>query len=235
VRIALAALVVIAATGCGGSARNGPTIFAASSLTDVFSKLDGDASYNFGGSDALAFQIEQGAPADVFASASPAETEALREKGLIERPRVFAHNRLVVIVPRDNPAGVGSWRDLARKDVSLVLAAPSVPAGDYARTALARLGITPGSVVSEEPDVRGVLTKVSLGGADAGIVYRTDARAGADHVREIPLPAHAQPNIDYTIAATVEAPSPDRASEFIDLVLGTDGRAALSNAGFELP
>ena len=231
----LGATALLLVAGCGDSASNRPAVFAASSLTDVFSTLDENATYNFGGSDTLAFQIEEGAPADVFASASTKEADELFHQGVVEQPRVFARNRLVVVVPRDNPAGIRTARDLARTDVDLVLAQPGVPAGDYAREALATLAITPGSVVSEEPDVRGVLTKVALGGADAGIVYRTDASSSPGDVRSIPITARAQPDIEYAVAVVRDGPHPPEARDFVDLVLGPSGRAALTNAGFDLP
>jgi molybdate transport system substrate-binding protein len=241
--IAVAAIVLVAAS-CGGSGDR-LTVDAASSLTEVFQQLDPKARFNFGGSDELAFQIEQGAKTDVYASASTKYPEQLAAKGLVEPPRVFATNTLVLIVPRSNAAQIESLGGLMKAGVKLVLAAPGVPAGDYARKTLARycksIFLPEGAhcprakVVSEEPDVKGVVAKIALDEADAGFVYATDARAAGGKVRAISVPALLQPPIRYSIAVLRRAPHRDDAERFVRLVLGSSGRAALRRAGFGVP
>lgn len=239
------AVVALVLAGCGGSGKPRITVFAASSLTEVFRQLDPEARYNLGGSDELAFQIEQGASADVYAAASTSYPEQLAAKGLAERPQVFATNRLGLIVPNANPAGIRSLGGLMTDGVKLVLAAPGVPVGDYARKAIAlyckSIFIPRGShcprakVVSEEADAKSVVAKIALDEADAGFVYVTDAKAAADKVRLIAVPAQLQPPISYAIAVLKEAQHRDEAKRFVELVLGPKGRAALRSAGFGLP
>ena len=234
--VAAAALASVA--GCGDddaqAAGAPPTVFAASSLSEALPAIDGAARYSFGGSDTLALQIRQGAPADVFASASPRYTQQLFEEGLVERPATLASNRLTVIVPRGNPAGISTAADLAEPGVRLVLAAKGVPAGDYTREALRTLGLEAAlrNVVSEEPDVKDVVGKVALGQADAGVVYATDARAAGDRVREVTVPERAQPDIRYEIAVVASAARPDAARAFVARATGPEGRRALARAGF---
>lgn len=231
----LTAALALAVPANAGTARI--VVFAAASLTEAFPRIDARARYSFGGSDQLALQIRQGVPADVFASASPKYTQDLFARGLVERPRTFALNRLVVIVPRSNPAGIASVRDLARHGVRLVLASPSVPIGRYARQVLARLGLTAalGNVVSDEQDVKGVVAKVALAEADAGIVYRTDVRAVAGKVRAVPIPARGQPVVRYEIAVVKASRHVAAARAFLVRVLGEVGRGHLAAAGFLLP
>ena len=239
--LALPALVlVLAGGGCGGSsgaAGGRLTVLAASSLTDVLPRIDPDAAYSFGGSDELAFQVEQGAPADVYLAASPKYPARLRAKGLVERPRVFATNELVLVVPRANRAGIRSVRDLMHGSPKVVLAAEGVPAGDYARRALAALGLerVVTRAASQEPDVRSVLAKVALGEADAGFVYRSDARSAGSKVRTIALPAAAEPVVRYELAIVRASRSRDEADAFVARVLGPVGRRELRRAGFGLP
>lgn len=212
-------------------------VYAASSLTEVFPRIDTQPRYDFAGSDQLALQIEQGAPADVFASASPKYTQELFRRRLVERPRTFAKNRLVLIVPRSNPAHLRSVFDLRRPDVKLVLAAASVPIGKYARQVLARLGLTGSlrNVVSEEQDVKGVVGKVVLGEADAGLVYVTDVRPVAGKVRALAVPARGQPTVRYEIAVVASSRHKLLARAFVVRVLGEVGRGHLAAAGFLLP
>jgi molybdate transport system substrate-binding protein len=233
VRAALAALAVVAlVAGCGGdSTASGPlTIFAASSLTDVVEPLASGARFNFAGSDELATQIREGAGADVFASASTRYPDELHAEGLVEQPRVFATNRLVLIT---SDPSIRSLDDLDRDGLKLVVAAESVPVGGYTRDALARLGRTRllSQVVSEEEDVKGVLGKVLLGEADAGFVYATDVAAKRPK-RVIELPARAQPRIDYAVAVVSDSPRREEARAFVERLLGADGRARLRAAGF---
>ena len=199
-RLLLALVVVLLAGGCGNGGTGGgdsneqATVFAAASLTEVFPQINPDATYNFAGSDDLATQITEGAPADVFAAASPKYPDQLFEDGLVDKPEVFATNKLVLIVPKDNPASIQSVDDLHNPDVKLVIGAEGVPIGDYTRTVLENMGASDvlDQVVSEEDDVKGVVGKVSLGEADAGFVYVTDVKPVEDKVTAIELPAEAQ-------------------------------------------
>ena len=231
----VAAVLALAVPASAGTERL--TVYAAASLTEVFPKIDSTPRYQFAGSDQLALQIEQGAPADVFASASPKYAEALFRKGLVERPRTFTSNRLVLIVPRSNRAHLRSVGDLTRPGVKLVVAAPSVPVGAYARQALARLGLNAAlrNVVSEERDVKGVVAKVVLGEADAGFVYATDARPVAAKVRTIAVPARARPIAHYSIAVVKASRHRTEAAAFVARVLAPAGQRALKAAGFLRP
>ncbi len=235
--IALAALVVGSGTDGPRGAADGPTVFAAASLRGALPEVDPGARFSFAGSDTLAQQIRAGAPADVFASAAPALTRALHHDGLVERPRALARNRLVLITPRADPAGIDAIGDLARPGVRLVIAGAGVPVGAYTRTALRRLGLRAAlsNVVSEEGDVTAVLGKVALGEADAGVVYATDARAAASRLRTVAIPASAQPAIRYEIAVVAGARDPAAARAFIRRVTGPRGRATLARAGFLPP
>ena len=190
-RLSLLVFAAALAVAVVGSAAARPaatrlTIYAAASLTEAFKKYDPGEAYSFGGSNTLAAQIQNGAPADIFASASPTYTQALFAKGLVEQPLTFASNRLVLIVPKANPAGIASVYDLARKNVKLDVAAPAVPVGSYTRTVLRKLGLLSvlAKAVSQESDVKAVVGKVALGQADAGFVYVTDAKAAADQVTQ---------------------------------------------------
>jgi molybdate transport system substrate-binding protein len=237
--LALAALLLALALGPapGGAAIGRPTVFGAASLTEVFERIDPAARFNFAGSDTLAFQIRQGAPADVFAAASPKYPDDLFERGLVRRPRAFAINSLVLIVPRANPADIAAVGDIARPGVTLVIGDAAVPIGAYTRTVLANLRLTRAlsNVVSNEQDVKSVLAKVALGEADAGFVYLTDARAAAGKVRVIRLPARAQPTVDYEIAVVRASANQAAARAFVARVLGPAGRRLLRAAGFGLP
>jgi len=178
------------------------TVFAAASLTTVFPAIDAHAQYSFAGSNALAAQIEQGAPADVFASADTRLPRLLHRKGLVERQVVFTRNALVLVTPRSNPKQIHSVYDLRRRGIKLVLADRGVPAGDYARAVLHRLklGAALRNVVSNESDVRDVLAKVALGEADAGFVYATDARTVRGKVLAYGLRGKAREIVSYGVA-----------------------------------
>ena len=238
---ALLAAVVVAAS-CGGGEGAGRdledvTVFGAASLTEVFQELAPNVTFNLAGSDELATQIREGAPADVYAAASPRYPEELFEEGLIEEPQIFATNRLVLIVPADNPAGIESVEDLMAEGVKLVVGAEGVPIGDYTRTVLENMEMTDvlANVVSNEEDVKGVVGKVTSGAADAGFVYVTDAAAAGDDVQAIELPDEAQAVVEYPIAVVADAENADAAREFVELVLGEDGQRALADAGFGPP
>jgi molybdate transport system substrate-binding protein len=212
-------------------------IFAAASLTAVFPNIDRAPRFQFGGSDQLAFQIRQGAPADVFAGASPKYPNELHALGLCSKPRVFATNTLVLIVPRANPAHIHSVRDLRRRGIKLVVGAKGVPIGDYTRTLLAKLRLRSAlsNVVSNETDVKLVVAKVALGEADAGFVYRTDVKPARKHLSQIALPAAAQPTVKYELCIPTKGRHPQLASRFVRELLSKRGRAALKAAGFGLP
>jgi molybdate transport system substrate-binding protein len=210
------------------------TIYAAASLTEVFSAYAPAQRYSFGGSNALETQIRSGAPADVFASAAPLNTQRLFQAGIVERPVTFTANRLVLIVPRSNPAGIRSVYDLRRKPVKLVVAGAAVPVGGYTRTVLRKLGLSTvlTKVVSQESDVKAVTGKVALGQADAGFVYATDARPVREQVSVVRIPAWAQPRIRYEIAVVSRSSNKAAAQAWIRGLLSPRGQAALRRAGF---
>jgi molybdate transport system substrate-binding protein len=240
---ALLSIALVAATVAGtASARPqrtsaGLTVLAASSLTNVFPKIDSGNKYSFGGSDTLAAQIQQGVPADVFAAASPKYPEQLFQKGLVRKPIVFATNRLVVITPASNPAGIGKVFDLCKSGVKVVVGDKAVPIGSYTRQVLTNLGLqcVLSNVVSNEQNVRDILTKISLGEADAGFVYVTDAKTVADKVKTFFLPGWAQPHVKYEIAVLKSSSKQAAAAAFIKSVLSKAGRKALTAAGFGGP
>lgn len=234
----LAALAMLAAVFAGTArAADPPTVYAAASLTDVFPKINPSAKFSFAGSNTLTLQIRQGAPADVFASAAPNYTQELYRDGLVEKPRFLAFNRLVVIVPRDNPANIRSVYDLTRDGIKLVVANSRVPVGSYTRTVLRNLGITSAlrNVVSQEADVRDVLGKVALGQADAGFVYVTDARVAASRLRNVQIPVFAQPKVRYEIAVVKGSRNLAGARAFVARATGPVGRKLLAGAGFRFP
>ena len=230
--------VLLGLVGCGGGTGDETIdVYAAASLAEVLPALDADARFSFAGSDELTTQIREGAPADVFAAASSKYPQELYGEQLVEVPVTFASNRLVLIAPRANPAGIESVEDLLAGGTRLVLAAEGVPVGDYAREALAELGLEGAlaNVVSNEDDVKGVAGKVALGEADAGIVYATDAAPLGDDVLVFEIPDSAQPLIEYQVAVVADSDSPDSARAFVERLLSDDGRAALEGAGFVLP
>jgi molybdate transport system substrate-binding protein len=231
---ALVALVLPGATGAGGSF----TVYAAASLTEVFPKISPKPRYSFAGSDQLALQIRQGAPADVYAAASPKYTQLLYRDGLVGKPVTFAKNRLIVIVPKSNPAKIHSVYDLRRSGVKVVMGDQSVPIGSYTRQLLDNLGIKDAvlhNVVSQETDVKGIVAKVALGEADAGFVYRTDAKPVSGRVEKVFLPVWAQPPVRYQIAIVSSTPRKVEARAFIRKVLAKRSRMLLRRAGFGLP
>jgi molybdate transport system substrate-binding protein len=227
--------LVLAAAAIGAGARSRITVYAAASLTDVFPKIDPGERYSFAGSNMLAAQIEQGAPADVFASANTKLPARLHRKGLCSRPVVFTRNALVIVVPKSNPAHVRTVADVAKPGVKVVVAAAGVPAGDYTSQVLARLHLTArveANVVSRETDVREVLAKVALGEADAGFVYATDTRTVRRRVNVIGLPARAQPTVRYGICVVTTSKHESEARAFVASVLGKRAQAKLLAAGF---
>lgn len=224
---------------------SGPlTVFAAASLTDAFTTLgtrfeqrhpDVDVSFNFAGSTTLSTQIVQGAPADVFAAANHTQIDTVDDAGLLAgAPTDFATNRLEIAVEPGNPLDIGDLGDLTRSDITLVLAADEVPAGQYAREALDARGIRV-DPASLEPDVRAVLSRVALGEADAGIVYASDIVAAGDTVGGVTVPAGDNVVARYPIAALTDAPNPEAAAAFVEYVRSDDARPVLADAGFAAP
>ena len=210
------------------------TVFAAASLTNVFPQVARQHHYEFGGSNALAAQIRQGAPADVFASANTALPFQLYDAGLVEKPVVFTRNQLTMIVPRSNPAHIHSVLDLRKPGTKLVVAAPGVPAGDYTRTVLHNMNADDvlKNVVSNENDVRDVVAKVALGEADAGFVYVTDARSVKGKVATIGIRWSAQPIVSYAVAVVRSGKHKAAARVFVKSLTGRVAQAKLRAAGF---
>ena len=247
--LAVAALVLAACGGGddnsgGSSSAASPSeikVFAAASLTAAFTKLGEDYSaanggtkvtFNFAGSQALATQIQQAAPADVFASADIANMDKVTD--LVGTPQNFASNQLQIVVENGNPRNVQGLDDLANPDLKVVLAAPEVPAGRYAAESLAKAGVTV-EPVSEEDNVKAVVTKVSLGEADAGIVYVTDVTAGGDKVEGVAIPEELNVLATYPIATVKASKAQDQAQAFMDQVLGAEGQQVLKQFGFLPP
>jgi molybdate transport system substrate-binding protein len=210
------------------------TIFAAASLTNVFPQIAAKEHYSFSGSNQLAAQIQQGAPADVFASANTSIPFQLYDQGLVEKPVLFTRNQLALIVPKGNPAGIHSVADVARPGVKLVVAAPGVPVGDYTRTVLKNMNLSNAlnNVVSNESDVREVLAKVALGEADAGFVYVTDARTVRGKVATIGIRWTAQPRVSYAVAVVSTSKHKAAARAWVKTLLGKAAQAKLRAAGF---
>ena len=233
------AILLLGVSACGGADDSEAplAVYAAASLAEVFPAIDPDARYSFAGSDELATQIREGAPADVYAAASSKYPQELYEEELVGEPVTFASNRLVLIVPRANPAAIESPEDLLQDGTRLVLAAEGVPVGDYAREALGALRLSDAlaNVVSNEDDVKGVSGKVALGEADAGIVYATDAVPLGDDVLVFELPDSAQPEIEYQVAVVGDGDDAEAARAFVDRLLSEEGRQALERAGFVVP
>jgi molybdate transport system substrate-binding protein len=232
------------------------TVFAAASLREAFGavKVAYEAAspgvvlaFAFDGSGTLRTQLEQGAPADLFASADDANPRLLAEADLTAGPPVaFAGNRLAIVVPATNPAAIASPFDLARPGVRLVTAAENVPVTAYAAEMLGRVAGLPGApsgfeagvaanVVSREDNVRAVLAKVELGEGDAGIVYASDVLAAGDAVRAIPIPDEANVAVTYAAVVLRDAPRPEEAAALLAWLAGPDGRAVLARFGFEPP
>jgi molybdate transport system substrate-binding protein len=236
-RIAVPFVAVIASllVATGARTQTQPlTIYAAASLTDVFRALDPAKRYSFAGSNTLETQIRNGAPADLFASAAPLNTQRLFKQGLVEKPVTFTSNRLALIVPKSNPAELKSVYDLKRKPVKLVICGAAVPVGTYTRTVLRKMGLSSvlSKVVSQETDVRAVTGKVALGQADAGFVYVTDARSVSDRVTVIRIPAWAQPRVRYEIAVVAASSRKAAARAWITRLLSARGQAVLKEYGF---
>jgi molybdate transport system substrate-binding protein len=200
--------------------------------------IDAGAKYTFAGSDALEAQIEQGAPADVFAAASPKQPAELYGKGLVDKPVEFATNTLVLIVPKNNPAHITSVADITKPGIKLVICQAAVPCGDYARNVFMNLGITTAAmknVVSQTTEVTQAVADVATGQADAAFAYITDAKAAAGKVTAIRLPAKAKPQAQDFIAVIKASKNVAAAQAFVATVLSAQGQATLHAAGFGKP
>lgn len=236
-RSRLALLTVVAFLAAGGSAsaaRPQLTVYAAASLTDAFPAIDAHEKYSFGGSNALAAQITQGAPADVFASANLTLPKQLWRQNLCSKPVVFTRNQLVIVVPRSNPAHIRSIYGLTRPGVKVDIAAKGVPVGGYTLQVLQNMNLTSAvmkNVVSQETDVREVLAKVALGEADAGFVYSTDAKTVAKKVLVTKIPAWAQPKVRYGICVVSGSAHRSAAHAFVKRVLSKAGQRKLHKFG----
>lgn len=235
----LAACALVAAAVLAGAAQAAPqaqiTVYAAASLTDVFPKIDPGEKYSFGGSNALAAQIQQGAPADVFASANMTIPQQLHAKGLCSAPVVFTRNTLVIVVPRSNPAHIHSIYDLTKPGIKLVVAGKGVPVGSYTIQILQNMNLDAAvlkNVVSQETDVREVLAKVALGEADAGFVYSTDAKTVPGKVTVIKVPAWAQPKVQYGACVVTASGNKAAAQAFVANLLKKPAQAKLLAYGF---
>jgi molybdate transport system substrate-binding protein len=234
----LIAVVALVAAFTSTRAEGPATIYAAASLTDVFPRVSPSSRFQFAGSNQLALQITRGAPADVFASASPVYAQDLYRNGVVEKPRAFATNSLVLAIPRSNPAKIHSVQDLAKRPkLKLVVAGAKVPIGLYTREVLKRLGLLRvlRKAVSQETDVKGIVGKLALGEADAGFVYATDVRAASSRLIAIPLPTRSQSTVLYEVSVVKGSHNRERALEFVADLLSTDGRRELAKAGFGLP
>jgi len=242
---------VLALAGCGSGDNDATAsgdrevvVSAATSLKGAFTDYgetfsDAKAQFSFAGSDELAAQIRSGAKPDVFAAANTKLPEALAGAGLVERPQVFATNRLVLAVPADSTK-VRAIGDLARSGVTLVIGAPSVPIGSYTRKVLGRLDAAQrqrilANVRSNEPDVGGISAKLTQGSADAGLLYITDVVATNGRLKAIELPSALQPDVAYGVAVVKGAEHPDAARAFVAGLLDGAGAEALKRAGFEPP
>jgi molybdate transport system substrate-binding protein len=247
--LAVAAVAVAPACGGGSSSSAEPsssaggtlTVFAASSLTDAFTRLQQTfeqahpgwrVRLEFLGSDQLAAQIEQGDPADVFAAASAKYPEQLQGEHLLGPTKDFATNTLVLAVPPDNPAHISSVAQLG--NAKLIVGDPAVPIGAYTDTVLGNLGIDPASlnIVSREQKTTDIVSKVELGEADAGFIYTSDATTAGGKLKTIALPASAQATATYPIGIVTGSKNAKAAQEWIDLVLSGAGRRVLAADGF---
>ncbi|GAA2355243.1 molybdate ABC transporter substrate-binding protein [Dactylosporangium salmoneum] len=261
-RVALAALlaVTVGLAGCGNdepSSTSTPaasggatgvtgtvTVFAAASLTESFNKIGKDfeaanpgakVTFNYAGSSQLATQINQGAPADVFASAAPANMKTVTDAGNGSgSPTTFVKNQLVIAVPKGNPKGVKGLADLTKPGVKVALCAEQVPCGAAAKKALDSAGVklTP---VTLEQDVKAALSKVKLGEVDAALVYRTDAKSAASDVEGVEFPESSGAINEYPIVVLKSAPNASGAKAFVEYVLSDKGKTVLSDAGFQAP
>ena len=238
------ALLAAALASCGSADQRSLRVSAASSLQAAFTKYAGSITnasvqQSFAGSDTLAAQIEQGARPDVFAAADTQYPDQLYKRHLVEKPVVFARNRLVLAVPADS--NIKSLSDVAKAGTKLVIGTPNVPVGAYTREVLDRLPKAERSAIlanvrSQEPDDASIVGKLAEGAADAGFVYRTDVVSESGRLNEVELPASLRPDVSYGIAVLRDAPSPELAQKFVNrLMPGGPGAQLLHQAGFLPP
>jgi molybdate transport system substrate-binding protein len=248
---AAAALLALAAAGCGekseptsaSGAAATLTVSAAASLKNALSAYPFPAAgvrIQFAGSDVLAAQIEQGIKPDVYAAANTKLPQQLYAKGLVEKPQVFAGNELVIAVPASGSSKVSGVSDLGRKGIKLAIGSKTVPVGAYTREVLGRLGGSDEKAVlanvrSDEPDVSGVVGKLTQGAVDAGFVYRSDVKAAGGKLKAIALPARLQPKVAYGAAVVKGAKQPALARRYIAGLVSGKGQDALRAAGFLPP
>ncbi len=230
----LTLVVVAALASCGSS--DALTVYGASSLKQALAKIEASPTYSFAGSDQLAQQIENGAPADLFAAASPKYPKQLAAKGLCEEPAAFASNTLVIIVPSGSK-GIESLADLeSGPRRRLAIGTAAAPIGSYTREMLANAGaeaVLTRNTVSDEQDAAGIVSKVALGSADAGIAYVTDAKSSDGRVRSVALPASAQPTVSYMACVVIrDGANSAGAKNYLKKLTGADGQATLKAAGF---
>jgi molybdate transport system substrate-binding protein len=243
-RRAVIVLALVLIAGCGGSADKPQlTVSAATSLKNAINDYSrgfdqATVRASFAGSDELAAQIRQGVKPDVFASANTKLPDELYKAGLVEKPRVFAANQLVLAVPDDST--ITSLQDLTKAGTTIAMGSESVPVGSYTRKVLAGLPQDQSKAIlanvrSDEPDVGGVVGKVATGAVDAGFVYITDVKAAEGKLKAIELPAQLKPQVAYGVAVVKGAKHPEQAKKFIDGLLDGAGRDALDRAGFLPP
>lgn len=254
---------LLALVGCSSQASSGGggepeerktlTVLAASSLTDAFGELEEDfekqhsgtdVRISFGASSALLAQVQQGSPADVFASADEAKMRTAKDEGLVAgEPELFARNRLVIVVPEDNPGDVREYRDMAKPGLKVVLAQDEVPVAEYARVSLEKASVDYGAgfaddvlanVVSREADVRASVNRVRLGDADAAFAYRSDVTPDVrEQVQTVTIPEDYNVVATYPVAVLADAGEPELARAWVDLVMGDGGQEVLKKWGFE--
>ncbi len=249
----LMATVLLVAASCGssgsstssGSGLSGTVVvLAAASLTSAFDQIGKEfhdanpgvqVKFSYAGSSSLVTQIQQGAPADVFASADTTNMEKVTSAGDASgSPQTFARNQLEIAAEKGNPKNIMTVQDLANPDIKVVVCAPTVPCGSYSSEVFQKAGITV-NPVSEETSVSGVVTKVSLGEADAGIVYVTDVKAAGDKLTGVPIPPELNVYATYPIVQLKDAPNHKAAEAFINFVLGDQGQKTLQSYGFLAP
>jgi len=256
---AIAVAAATALAGCGSSSSGGSattpaasssaslsgsiTVFAAASMTDSFGTIGKQfeaahpgttVTFSFGASSTLATQITQGAPADVFASASTKNMDQVVSANAAGTPSTFVKNVMEIAVPPSNPANVSSINDLAKSSVKVAVCEPAVPCGALANQIFKNAGITV-KPVTQEADVKAALSKVELGEVDAGMVYVTDVRAAGDKVAGVTIPDSVNASTSYPIATITASKNPALAQAFVDYVLSPDGAAVLTGAGFQNP
>ncbi|WP_394618742.1 molybdate ABC transporter substrate-binding protein [Lentzea sp. JNUCC 0626] len=257
--IVVTATAALALAGCGSGGQTGSapssgseaptvtgdvTVFAAASLTETFTQLGKDfeaanpgtkVKFNFGGSSALAQQLNQGAPADVFASAAPTNMKQVTDtKTITDTPTTFVKNKLAIAVPKGNPGKIAGLPDFANADKKIALCAEQVPCGAASKKVFEVAKVTPAPDTLEQ-DVKAVLTKVSLGEVDGALVYKTDVKAAGDKVEGIDFTEADQAVNDYPIAPVAKAPNAAAAKAFIEFVLSDKGKSVLGAAGFVSP